>query len=187
VKWIETDSGPQSVISECLGEGESHIHGGRSNLCDSIWTEFVEEPIEAFGAFAFCPVDDLAGFVVGDESHVVVMLSVGDLIYSYHKEVLQALGSSSSATTRSQIIPTVRQAIQVSLVTVVLSILELDHAIRCSKSLVKRDSPTALANGTDSVITPCLRHRSLLGKQESQVWRTPMSRCLQRELMLRMS
>ena len=41
-------------------------------------------------------------------------------------------------------------------------ILAHAQATKCSKSLVKRDSPTGRANGTASVITPWVGHRSRL-------------------------
>ena len=67
-------------------------NSGSGDLCSSLGSKFIEEAVEATCAFALCPVDDLATFVVGDQGQVVVMFSVRDLIHSYQKEVLQAFG-----------------------------------------------------------------------------------------------
>ena len=80
------------MFGKRLGESRSHVHGDSCNLGGSIRTELVEEAIEATGAFALCPVDDIAPVVVGDQSNVVALLSIENLIHTYQKQILQGFG-----------------------------------------------------------------------------------------------
>ena len=94
-------------------------------------------------------------------------------------------GSSTSATTRSQIAPTVRHEVRAKPATVVLSVLVTSHATRSSKSRVWPDP--SRANGTPSVRTPCSGQRSRLRRNTIRQTRPAMSRCRHDESTSRVS
>ena len=90
------------------------------------------------------------------------MLSIGDLIHPYQEEVVKAFGIKlfSYYPLADHPYHPPRNAGELGN----CSFIHLAYTRQrwCQKSLVKRESATGRANGTDSVITPWLGHLSRL-------------------------
>jgi hypothetical protein len=79
--------------------------------------------------------------------------------------------------TREMIRPTLSQSIRVNRQMAVLSITVAIHAIKSSKSELKREP--GRAKGTASTLTPCVGHTSRRNLARSSKRADPKSRCRQ--------
>src|SRR5664280_50402 len=95
------------------------------------------------------------------------------------------VGSRPSATTRSQIRPTVSQPTRDRRVIMVLSVLVAKYATRSSKLRVNPER--VRANGMASTRTPCCEHARRRQRARTSTCQRPKSRCRQVEVTGRVS